>query len=173
MDKQKRKRRKGRRYTSGKSTMAGLVLLLVCAVCVIAAVQFFLHRTIDQYDKNIMIQGISVGITDVSGMTKEEAKAAVLADTESIGQEKMTLVLENGDQAETTLTELGLTVKSLDNVLQLSLIHILSRQNLTQRLGRDNFQEQDMRMIAGILGCSFQLSILAKETVQHLSLIHI
>ena len=65
-----------------------------------------------------MIQGISVGITDVSGMTKEEAKAAVLADTESIGQEKMTLVLENGDQAETTLTELGLTVKSLDNVLK-------------------------------------------------------
>ncbi|MEJ8733613.1 MULTISPECIES: VanW family protein [Mediterraneibacter] len=118
MDKQKRKRRKGRRYTSGKRTMAGLILLLVCAVCVIAAVQFFLHRTIDQYDKNIMIQGISVGITDVSGMTKEEAKAAVLADTESIGQEKMTLVLENGDQAETTLTELGLTVKSLDNVLK-------------------------------------------------------
>ena len=37
----------------------------------------------------------------------------------------------------------------------------MSRQNLTQRLGRDNFQEQDMRMIAEILGCSFQLSILA------------
>lgn len=36
----------------------------------------------------------------------------------------------------------------------------MSRQNLTQRLGRDNFQEQDMRMIADILGCPFQLSIL-------------
>ena len=36
----------------------------------------------------------------------------------------------------------------------------MPRQNLTQRLGRDNFQEQDMRMIAEILGCPFQLNIL-------------
>ena len=31
---------------------------------------------------------------------------------------------------------------------------------MTQRLKRDNFQEQDMRMIAEILGCSFRLSIM-------------
>ena len=36
----------------------------------------------------------------------------------------------------------------------------MSRQNLTQRLGRDNFQEQDMHMIARILGCPFYLNIL-------------
>lgn len=48
----------------------------------------------------------------------------------------------------------------------------MSRQNLTQRLGRDNFQEQDMRMIAEILGCSFQLSILASaEAVERASVI--
>ena len=118
MGKNKRKRKNGRKYKSDRRTMMGLVLLLVCAVCVIVVIQLFLRRTIDKYDKNVMIKGISVGITDVSGMTKEEAKAAVLADTESIGQEKMTLVLENGDQAEATLTELGLTVKSLDDVLK-------------------------------------------------------
>ena len=31
----------------------------------------------------------------------------------------------------------------------------MSRQNLTQRLGRDNFQEQDMRLIASILAARF------------------
>ena len=39
----------------------------------------------------------------------------------------------------------------------------MSRQNLTQRLNRDNFQEQDMRQIAEILGCPFQLSILEES----------
>lgn len=39
----------------------------------------------------------------------------------------------------------------------------MSRQNMTQRLGRDNFQEQDMRMIAEILGCKFTLSIMETE----------
>ena len=40
----------------------------------------------------------------------------------------------------------------------------MSRQNLTQRLGRDNFQEQDMRMIASILECPFRLDILGEDT---------
>ena len=39
----------------------------------------------------------------------------------------------------------------------------MSRQNLTQRLGRDNFQEQDMRMIAEMLECPFHLSIMSAE----------
>ena len=47
----------------------------------------------------------------------------------------------------------------------------MSRQNLTQRLGRDNFQEQDMRMIAEILGCSFQLSNLASVEAERASVI--
>lgn len=42
----------------------------------------------------------------------------------------------------------------------------MSRQNLTQRLGRDNFQEQDMRLIASILGCPFQLSIMSGEITE-------
>ena len=39
----------------------------------------------------------------------------------------------------------------------------MSRQNLTQRLARDNFQEQDMRLIASILECPFHLSILEEN----------
>ena len=35
-----------------------------------------------------------------------------------------------------------------------------------QRLGRDNFQEQDMRLIASILGCPFQLSIMSGEIIE-------
>ena len=48
-----------------------------------------------------------------------------------------------------------MTIKELAEQIEEQTGKKMSRQNLTQRLGRDNFQEQDMRMIAGILGCSF------------------
>lgn len=66
-----------------------------------------------------------------------------------------------GEQVKIVLSRKGMTIKELAEQIEKKTGKKMSRQNLTQRLGRDNFQEQDMRMIANILGCSFQLSILA------------
>lgn len=66
-----------------------------------------------------------------------------------------------GEQVKIVLSRKGMTIKELAGQIEEKTGKKMSRQNLTQRLGRDNFQEQDMRMIADILGCSFQLSILA------------
>ena len=66
-----------------------------------------------------------------------------------------------GEQVKIVLSRKGMTIKELAEQIEEKTGKKMSRQNLTQRLGRDNFQEQDMRMIAEILGCSFQLSILA------------
>ena len=44
-----------------------------------------------------------------------------------------------------------MTIKELAETIEARTGKKMSRQNLTQRLGRDNFQEQDMRMIAAIL----------------------
>ena len=66
-----------------------------------------------------------------------------------------------GEQVKIVLSRKGMTIKELAERIEERTGKKMSRQNLTQRLGRDNFQEQDMRMIADILGCSFQLSILA------------
>ncbi len=56
-----------------------------------------------------------------------------------------------------------MTIKELAEIIEQRTGKKMSRQNLTQRLGRDNFQEQDMRMIADILGCPFHLNILTNE----------
>ena len=56
-----------------------------------------------------------------------------------------------------------MTIKELAETIEKETGKKMSRQNLTQRLGRDNFQEQDMRMIAQILGCQFHLSIMVAE----------
>ena len=56
-----------------------------------------------------------------------------------------------------------MTIKELAEKIEKQTGKKMSRQNLTQRLGRDNFQEQDMRMIAKILECPFYLDILEEH----------
>ena len=65
-----------------------------------------------------------------------------------------------GEQVKVVLKRKGMTIKELAKLIEEQTGKKMSRQNLTQRLSRDNFQEQDMRMIAGILECPLYLSIL-------------
>lgn len=71
-----------------------------------------------------------------------------------------------GEQVKIVLSRKGMTIKELAEMIEERTGKKMSRQNLTQRLGRDNFQEQDMRMIASILECPFELSILGDEPAQ-------
>lgn len=68
-----------------------------------------------------------------------------------------------GEQVKIILGRKGMTIKQLAELIEEKTGKKMSRQNLTQRLGRDNFQEQDMRMIAGILECPFHLSIMSGD----------
>ena len=68
-----------------------------------------------------------------------------------------------GEQVKIILGRKGMTIKQLAELIEEKTGKKMSRQNLTQRLGRDNFQEQDMRMIAEMLECPFQLSIMSAE----------
>lgn len=70
-----------------------------------------------------------------------------------------------GEQVKVILKRKGMTIKELAELVEEHTGKPMSRQNMTQRLGRDNFQEQDMRMIAEILGCQFTLSIMAPEEI--------
>ena len=71
-----------------------------------------------------------------------------------------------GEQVKIILGRKGMTIKQLAELIEVRTGKKMSRQNLTQRLGRDNFQEQDMRMIAAILECPFHLSIMPEAPVQ-------
>lgn len=71
-----------------------------------------------------------------------------------------------GEQVKIILSRKGMTIKELAELVEQHTGKPMSRQNMTQRLGRDNFQEQDMRMIAEILGCRFTLSIMEPESAE-------
>ena len=68
-----------------------------------------------------------------------------------------------GEQVKIILGRKGMTIKQLAELIEEKTGKKMSRQNLTQRLGRDNFQEQDMRMIAEMLECPFHLSIMSAD----------
>ena len=71
-----------------------------------------------------------------------------------------------GEQVKIILGRKGMTIKELAELVEKHTGKPMSRQNMTQRLGRDNFQEKDMRLIAEILGCKFQLSIMEMEEAE-------
>lgn len=71
-----------------------------------------------------------------------------------------------GEQVKIILSRKGMTIKQLAELMEQHTGKPMSRQNMTQRLGRDNFQEQDMRVIAEILGCKFQLSIMEGQETE-------
>ena len=68
-----------------------------------------------------------------------------------------------GEQVKIILSRKGMTIKELAEQIEERTGKNMSRQNMTQRLKRDNFQEQDMRMIAEMLECPFHLSIMSAE----------
>lgn len=73
------------------------------------------------------------------------------------------LELTFGEQVKIVLNRKDMTIKQLAEMIEERTGKKMSRQNLTQRLVRDNFQEQDMRLIASILECPFHLSILEEN----------
>ena len=110
--------KKRTRQQTDRKTVIVLAVVFLCAIGVITGVQSMLHRTIDRYDPEIIIGGVSVGETDVSGMTAAEAEAAVEQTMQQYGAETVTLTLENGGQAQATLTELGLKAKNLERIIR-------------------------------------------------------
>lgn len=67
------------------------------------------------------------------------------------------------EQVKILLKRRKMTIKDLADLIEVQTGKKMSRQNLTQQLGRDNFQEKDMRMIAGVLGCAMQIAIISDD----------
>lgn len=115
-------RKNGRKRSGGsrrnRRTVIGLAAVFFCALLTVIVIQILLRDTISRYDPDVIISGVYVGETDVSGMTREQAKEAVEATLQLYGGEKITFQLENGNQAGAVLAELGISVKNLDEILQ-------------------------------------------------------
>lgn len=71
--------------------------------------------------------------------------------------------LSFGEQIKIILKRKNMTIQDLADLYETQTGSKMTRQNLSQRLRRDNFQEQDMHILAGLLGyhVSVQLTPMA------------
>lgn len=65
-----------------------------------------------------------------------------------------------GEQIKIILKRKNMTIRQLAELVEVQTGKPMSRQNLTQKLNRDNFQEQDMKEVAQALGCIVQISVI-------------
>ncbi len=100
--------------------IAGLAL---CACAVIVGINVMFYRTIKEYDPDIIISGVKIGNTDVSGMDAAQAKEAVMQAVQEYSGRRLVLRLADGQQAEATLAELGLSVPDLESAVKKAVVY--------------------------------------------------
>jgi vancomycin resistance protein YoaR len=111
MEKQKEQKRRKKTGKAARKRQRDLHLLagiIIVAVLVTAVVLLTAKKYVDTHDDGTILSGISVGGTDVSGMTEAEAADAVEAAVSERGSAVIRFVTEDGNQFEATLAELGL-----------------------------------------------------------------
>ena len=95
-------RKNGRKRSGGsrrnRRTVIGLAAVFFCALLTVIVIQILLRYTISRYDPDVIISGVYVGETDVSGMTREQAKEAVL--TPSLAQRFLFTALQKLERGE-------------------------------------------------------------------------
>lgn len=109
----KRRRRGRRRHRRNRRSLYLCLTVVVIAAVSIGAVQLFLGNYVKKQNDGTILNGVKIGTTDVSGMTKKEATKAVEKTLSGYGGVKVTFELESGGTFEATLAEMGLDAPDL------------------------------------------------------------
>lgn len=95
---------------------AGLVLL--CLFLVYGVIQLLFLNYVRKNTSDTILEGISIGAADVSGMSMKEALAALDAQTAGYGTGNLTLKLDESRMIQVTYQELGLQVEDEKALVQ-------------------------------------------------------
>lgn len=71
--------------------------------------------------------------------------------------------LSFGEQIKIIMNRKNITIQELANIYEAKTGAKMTRQNLSQRLRRDNFQEQDMHTLAALLDCEVSIQLIPRE----------
>ena len=114
----KRQKTKRRAAAVRRRTVILGIFVAAAALLIIIVINSLLRRTVEKYDPDIIINGVYIGETDVSGMTAEEAQTAVTEASGKVSGGLIVFTLEDGREARATLKELGLSVKDLEKITE-------------------------------------------------------
>ena len=108
-----------RKAEQNKKAILLIAGLVFCALIVITGINVMFRMTIRRYDPDIIISGVTVGGTDVSGMNASQAEAAVKKAAEDYASDSIIMLELDGERGtETALSELGMYAADLDSVIR-------------------------------------------------------
>lgn len=108
-----------RKAEQNKKAILLIAGLVFCALIVITGINVMFRMTIRRYDPDIIISGVTVGGTDVSGMNASQAEAAVKKAAEDYASDSIIMLELDGERrTETALSDLGMYAADLDSVIR-------------------------------------------------------
>lgn len=120
MEKNTRKRRKKHRRARArllrKVRITGLVAIVFC-LCFFIYMRFYIRR----FDDHLILSGVHVGTTDLSGMNHKEASKQLDQTVEKLAEKEITFVVDDSRQETISLSELGFHIQNKEAVLKEAL----------------------------------------------------
>lgn len=117
-EKKHRKKRMSRQERYRQRNLRILIFAVIFAALLLVGTQLILGRYVRRHDNGTILPGVSIGNTDVSGMTEAEAAKAVNKELSGYSGIAVQFEFENGNQMEATLEELGFSAPELDDTIK-------------------------------------------------------
>lgn len=92
--------------------------LLVFGLIVIVGVNLWMRHTVKSYDSDVIISGVKIGDTDVSGMHVKKAKKALEETMNTYAEKKVVLSFGDDRTIEIQAGEMGLSVKDMNKLVR-------------------------------------------------------
>lgn len=114
----KKEKRKNKRLKQETKAMISFAALLLCSLATVLFSQLYFYMAMNKSDRRVILSGIFIGDTEVSGLTASKAKKkAEEALFRRTGRE-IRLVAGDGKEAVITLSELQPEIKDLDAIVK-------------------------------------------------------
>lgn len=114
----KKKKRKTRVAKSQSALLRKVVFIgmavLVLGLCFYIYMRSYIHRV----DERLILKGVRVGNTDLSGLDKKHAKDQLNKAVENLSQIEITFVLDGDRKENVPLSELGFHIDKIDELLK-------------------------------------------------------
>lgn len=116
-DRRKRKKKRDRKKELRRRLLLVAGMVLACVLVAVVCVQAAFQRKVQSVASDRMLDGVFLGQSEVSGMTREEAIQTVQKEMETFSSEKTRFDFGSGRNAEATFQELGIEVRGLEKIV--------------------------------------------------------
>lgn len=115
---QQKKKKRRRRNRRRERDIRMLVMVLIVALIVMGLLQVIFKIYINKHDDGKILQGVTIGGVDVSGLTEEEATQTIEMVAKQGNNATITFSVDDNRQFEVGMDKLGAQVENLEDIVK-------------------------------------------------------